>query len=70
MGIPDAASDPRSAAYRARCEEKSFRGLLKLFNRACEATGRPVYEDRLPAKPLRPPREPDATASRAGRQVV
>ena len=55
MGIPYAASDPRSAVYRARCEEKSFRELLKLFHRACEATGRPGYEDRVPEKPPRPP---------------
>ena len=49
MGIPDGtydgARDARAAAYVRKQEEKSFRGLLKLFNRACDATGRPRYEE-------------------------
>ena len=52
MGIPDGLRGPREAAYVRKQEEKSFRGLLKLFNRACDATGRPRYEDGGPSLPL------------------
>ena len=64
MGIPDALHNPRSDAYVRRQEEKSFRGLLKLFNRACDATGRPRYEDVCPTLPLC---APDASAPVATR---
>ena len=43
----------RLVTYMRKQEEKSFRGLLKLFNRACDATGRPRYEDLWPPLPLR-----------------
>ena len=53
MGIPDGLRGTRSVTYMRKQEEKSFRGLLKLFNRACDATGRPRYEDLWPPLPLR-----------------
>ena len=52
MGIPDGLQDSRPAAYVRRQEEKSSRGLLKLCNRACDATGRPRYDDLWPPLPL------------------
>ena len=52
MGIPDGLSGSRQAAFVRKQEEKSFRGLLKLFNRACDATGRPRYEDLMPPLPF------------------
>ena len=53
MGIPDGTQDARAAAYVRKQEEKSFRGLLKLFNRACDATGRPRYEELCSPLPFR-----------------
>ena len=64
MGIPDALHNPRSDAYVRRKEENSFRRLLNLFNRACNATGRPRYEDVCPTLPLC---APDASAPVATR---
>ena len=52
MGIPDGLQDSRPASYVRRQEEKSYRGLLKFFNRACDATGRPRYDDLWPPLPL------------------
>lgn len=52
MGIPDELPASRHSAYLRRQEEKSFRGLLKLFNRACDATGRPRYEEFSPPLPI------------------
>ena len=45
MGIPDVRSALQQSAYLKKQEEKSYRGLLKLFNRACDATGRPRYDE-------------------------
>ena len=52
MGNPDGLQESRPVAYVRRQEEKSYRGLLELFNRACDATGRPRYEDLWPPLPL------------------
>ena len=51
-GTYDGARDARAAAYVRKQEEKSFRGLLKLFNRACDATGRPRYEELSSPRPF------------------
>ena len=51
-GTYDGARDARAAAYVRKQEEKSFRGLLKLFNRACDATGRPRYEELCSPRPF------------------
>ena len=53
MGIPDGLRGTRSVTYMRKQKEKSLRGLLKLFNWACDATGRPRYEDLWPPLPLR-----------------
>ena len=53
MGILDGLRGTRSVTYMQKEKGKSFRGLLKLFNRACDATGRPRYEDLWPPLPLR-----------------
>ena len=53
MGIPDVRRVSQQSAYVKKQEEKSYRGLLKLFNRACDATGRPRYEELQ--RQLRPP---------------
>ena len=53
MGIPDGIRDARAVEYVRKQKEKSFRGLLKLFNRGCDATGRPRYEDLCPPQPFR-----------------
>ena len=45
MGIPDVRCVSQESAYVKKQKEKSYRGLLKLFNRACDATGRPRYEE-------------------------
>ena len=52
MGPPDGLRGPREAAYVRKQDEMSFRGLLKLFNRACDTTGRRRCEDAGPSLPL------------------